>query len=283
MLIPFGFHIIIAKTLIIRPIISPPIFLSQMALHEEEEEDDQEHQEIHEQEDQETHANTQLPKTYTLSSINSLITIRQLPSQGIAFKLWPAATTLINLLDRQHSTTAAPLFIPSGNRLRVLELGSGTGVVGIAAAALFGASVTVTDLPHVLPSMEFNVEANADVLKLHGGEVNVAALSWGNEEEMEAMGRDYDLVIGSDLVYHDHLFEPLLETLHFFLDGGDKGLVFLMAHLKRWKKESAFFKKAKKMFDVEAIHTDPPCDGSRVGVIVYRFVTKSGQKTELHV
>ncbi|KAK6128445.1 hypothetical protein DH2020_037813 [Rehmannia glutinosa] len=197
-------------------------------------------------------------------------------------KLWPAATTLVNLLDRhsrRESTPLSSLFTTGAaqRRLRLLELGSGTGMVGIAAAVLLGASVTVTDLPHVLPNLQFNVDANAGILDLHGGSVDVAALSWGEIQEMERIGRDYDVIVGSDVVYHDHLYEPLLETLRFFLLGSEKKVVFLMAHLKRWKKESTFFKKAKKYFDVEVIHTDSPCNGSRVGVNVYTFVKRGGE------
>ena len=47
-----------------------------------------------------------------------------------------------------------------------------------------------------------------------------------------------------------------------------------MAHMKRWKKESLFFKKARKYFFVDVLHVDAPCNGSRVGVVVYRFVGK---------
>ncbi|KAK6152923.1 hypothetical protein DH2020_012562 [Rehmannia glutinosa] len=230
---------------------------------------------------EENHAQNQ-QQTYLLKSINSSILIRQIPSDGLSFQLWPAATTLVNLLDRhrrRESTPLSSLFTTGAaqRRLRLLELGSGTGMVGIAAAVLLGASVTVTDLPHVLPNLQFNVDANAGILDLHGGSVDVAALSWGEIQEMERIGRDYDVIVGSDVVYHDHLYEPLLETLRFFLLGSEKKVVFLMAHLKRWKKESTFFKKAKKYFDVEVIHTDSPCNGSRVGVNVYTFVKRGGE------
>ncbi|KAI3462480.1 hypothetical protein Pfo_019143 [Paulownia fortunei] len=225
----------------------------------------------------------QQQQSYLLHSINSTIVIRQLPSQGLSFQLWPAATTLVTLLDSHRDRQSTPLFslfssCATQRRLRLLELGSGTGLVGIAAAALLGASVTVTDLPHVLPNLQFNVNANAGILELHGGAVDVAALSWGDIQHMEGIGRDYDMILGSDVVYHDHLYEPLLQTLRFFLLGSEKKVVFLMAHLKRWKKESAFFKKAKKVFDVEVIHTDSPSDGARVGVIVYTFVRRGGEK-----
>ncbi|GMG99872.1 hypothetical protein Nepgr_001712 [Nepenthes gracilis] len=217
-----------------------------------------------------------------IPSINSMLLIRQLPSEGLSFQLWPAANTLVSLLDSyRHNPTNSPLsttlsFISNPQehrRLRILELGSGTGFVGVAAATILGANVTVTDLSHVVTNLKFNAAVNSDALALSGGAVEVAELSWGDVDHMEAIGRDYDLVLGSDVVYHDHLYEPLIETLRYFL-GGERKVVFLMAHLKRWKKESVFFKKAKKLFAVEIVHKDSPLEGKRVGVLVYRFLGK---------
>ncbi|KAI3768014.1 hypothetical protein L2E82_18445 [Cichorium intybus] len=219
-------------------------------------------------------------QSYHLASIDSTVVIRQLPSQGLSFQLWPAAATFVKLLDCYQASNADPFSATITNvnrrpRLRILELGSGTGIVGIAASAILGADVTVTDLPHVLQNLKFNVDANSQVLSPRGGQVHVSPLSWGENEEMEAMGREYDLIIGSDVVYHDNLYDPLLQTLKFFLlDGGDGEKVFLMAHLRRWKKESGFFKKAKKYFQVELIHEDGPSSESRTGVVVYRFARK---------
>ncbi|KAF8377935.1 hypothetical protein HHK36_031324 [Tetracentron sinense] len=209
-----------------------------------------------------------------LRSIASALVIRQIPSQGISFQLWPAATSFLTLLD--HNTSCTPLTPFLSKSQRILELGSGTGLVGIAAAATLGAYVTLTDLPHVLPNLQFNADANAHALAFNCGTVHVASLRWGEAEDMESVGREFDLLLASDVVYHDHLFDPLLQTVHFFLSG-DNSPVFLMAHLKRWKKkDSVFFKKARKMFHVEMIHSDPPSPGSRVGVAFYLFTRKCG-------
>ncbi|XP_059624676.1 uncharacterized protein LOC132267541 [Cornus florida] len=225
--------------------------------------------------------NQQLQHHY-IHSIQSTVLIRQIKSQGISFQLWPAATTLVSLLDRHRADpSSGPLTSLGGQgrrrRLRILELGSGTGLVGISAAAILGADVTVTDLTHVLPNLRFNADANADVLARHGGAVEVAALGWGEADQMERVGREFDLILGSDVVYHEHLFDPLIKTLGFLLVEGEEEVVFVMGHLRRWKKESVFFKKAKKLFDVEVIHSDDPTNGARVGVVVYRFARKKGK------
>lgn len=215
-----------------------------------------------------------------IRSIKSTVAIRQLPSQGLSFQLWPAATTLFTLLDNRSTGPLSPILdtISGGSThgaLRILELGSGTGIVGIAAAVTLGAEVTVTDLPHVIPNLQFNVDANADVLASRGGTVNVAALRWGEDADVEGVGREFDLVLASDVVYYDHLYEPLLKTLRSLMLGEGRKMVFVMAHLRRWKKDSAFFKRARKFFNVEVVHVDSPCEGSRIGVAVYRFAAKA--------
>ncbi|KAL2333703.1 hypothetical protein Fmac_014916 [Flemingia macrophylla] len=213
---------------------------------------------------------------HPLPSIQSTLSIRQLPSEGLSFQLWPAATALVSLLDsRRADPSASPLSAALRGRRRILELGSGTGIVGIAAAATLPADVTLTDLPHVVPNLRFNAEANAGVVGSSGGSVSVAALRWGDAGDVAAIGREFDLIVASDVVYHDHLYEPLLETLRLMMAGGSGSEVaFLMAHMKRWKKESAFFKKARKHFNVDVLHTHTPSHPSRVGVLIYRFLPK---------
>lgn len=224
----------------------------------------------------------QLMQQHFIRSMESTLLIRQLPSEGLAFKLWPAATSLVTLLDnyRCHPSNCplTPILTNLvGNRqLSILELGSGTGLVGMAAAAVLGARVTVTDLPHVIPNLKYNVDANAGLISRQGGVVYAAPLRWGEGADMEVMGREFDLVLASDVVYHDHLYEPLVETLRFLLLGsGKKEMVFVMAHLRRWKKESVFFNKAKKLFNVRKVHVDRPCHGARTGVVVYCMNAKT--------
>ncbi|PHT58987.1 hypothetical protein CQW23_01350 [Capsicum baccatum] len=108
--------------------------------------------------------------------------------------------------------------------------------------------------------------------KVNSGVVDVTVLSWGKNQDMKAISRDYDLILGSDVVYHDHLYEPLIEMLRFLFLGGGKKIAFVMAHLISWKRESVFFKRAKKLFDGQIIHPEPPSNGSRIGMVVYLYI-----------
>lgn len=212
----------------------------------------------------------------SLSSINSTLVIKQIPLEGVAHQIWPAATSLVTLLDQKNCEALSELFQvrPDNNvPYRILELGSGTGLVGIAAAAILGANVTVTDQPHVMLDLQLQINANAGILQINGGVVNAAKLNWGEYVHMEALGREYDYILATDVVYNEDMFDPLLNTLRWFMQGTN--IVFLMAHLKRWKKrENRFWGEARKHFDIESMHTDQPIDGNRVGVKLYKFVAK---------
>lgn len=265
---------------------------------------------------------------YTLHRSHHIVLVRQLPSRGIPFQVWPAASALCWFLDEMFwhlsgvitadhhnaftptSTKQQPangfelnpevghfahqLLHSRGDRqaLRVLELGAGTGMVGIASAFL-GAQVTITDLPHVLPNLLFNASANEEYLRATGlgGSVCVKALRWGEEKDAREVGHhNFDLILASDVVYHENLFDPLLLTLKWLLLGfkddddqisGKGNPIVLMAHLRRWKKDAHFFKKANKLFDVRVVYRHPAEPGSRLGVVVYSFANKGMNKSSV--
>lgn len=111
---------------------------------------------------------------------------------------------------------------------------------------------------------------------IRGGEVVVKKLAWGFEEDWMIGADDgsrFDLVLGSDVIYHQTLIQPLVKTAKFFARGN---VGFVMAYMKRWKKrETMFMKMVSKFFDVQLLHQDPLLNNHRTGVIVYRFVSKT--------
>ena len=66
----------------------------------------------------------------------------------------------------------------------VLELGSGTGLVGMAAAAVWGLNVTLTDLEAVEDNLRFNIQKNyLKVVEVRGGHVSAEVLDWYHPDE----------------------------------------------------------------------------------------------------
>ncbi|CAD6217550.1 unnamed protein product [Miscanthus lutarioriparius] len=214
---------------------------------------------------------------FQIPSLPDPITVRALPSRGLSFQLWPSASTLLRVLPAARSLLPRPR-APAGSPLSVLELGSGTGAAGLALAAALPARAVLSDLPDALPNLRHNAELNAPLIASAGGAASVVPLRWGDTAAMadvaaaQAAASPFDLVVASDVVYYEALVDPLIETLRFFVKGE---VVFVMAHMRRWKRtDKKFFGKARKVFDVEVVHEDPPLEGWRHGPVVYRFTAK---------
>jgi len=98
---------------------------------------------------------------------------------------------------------------------KVLELGSGLGLAGIAAA-LVGANVSLTDYePDALLFARYNAMRNIppDVL---AGRVRFQQLDWRTPGEVEKV----DLVIAADVAYERRNFSPLLSLIGQVLHPG---------------------------------------------------------------
>ncbi|KAM4644095.1 EEF1A lysine methyltransferase 3 [Amazona ochrocephala] len=120
------------------------------------------------------------------------------PRLGLAANVWEAALALARFLEQQR-------FEFRGRS--VIELGAGTGILGILAAML-GGDVTITDRPVALDQIRENVRLNFPGA---GARPRVRALEWGRDED--SFPRDFEVVLGSDLVYDPASFPALLRAL----------------------------------------------------------------------
>ena len=95
---------------------------------------------------------------------------------------------------------------------RVLELGCGTGLVGIVTAmTTAAAAVTLTDFdPTVLEVAAANLALNVP----HNADHSVKKLDWFNiASESEGWIGAVDMIVASDVVYDPDLVPPLVEVL----------------------------------------------------------------------
>jgi predicted nicotinamide N-methyase len=113
--------------------------------------------------------------------------------------VWPAALPMAAAVQQSGWQTS----------LRVLELGCGTGLVGLAALAA-GLHVTFTDYePRAVQLARHNAILNGY------SQFAARVLDWRNPESEQ-----FPVILGCDLLYQESAFEPLLNLLEQMLAPG---------------------------------------------------------------
>lgn len=145
-----------------------------------------------------------------------------LTGDDLGLKTWAASYLLAKRLrsfdlPRSHGFQDAP----------VLELGAGTGLVGLAMAGL-GADVVLTDLPSICPNLARNVQNNHGLVTSLGGSVRTAILDWMDpasycpypDEETpakQAMPTQFPLILAADSLYSPDHPRMLVDTINVWL------------------------------------------------------------------
>jgi hypothetical protein len=209
------------------------------------------------------------------------VAIRERKILGIAHQLWPAAGYLCDyllshpdiLFDESNIDEQSIL---ANNPVQVIELGAGLGLTGIYLAAYFNqpaaqrsvgpsvakVNVTCTDIAEAIPGISENImlnQATLDTERLSLEDEKKTTLCayaqelfWGNDEHVHRLMLRLQqenpcrspVVIAADVVYWESLFVPLLQTIALLCNEYDCDVV--IAHVKRWKKDSKFFALCKK-------------------------------------
>lgn len=209
---------------------------------------------------------------FTLSINGKALTVRQAPcaSNGHAQEasstsdgmctgstVWDAGIVLAACL---LETGLLSRLVGRGNAGRCLELGAGTGLAGIAAAATGNFSyLRMTDLATVVPLVQQNVELNR---KSFPRQVLVEAicLRWDSEVDLQNASRKgpFDVILGSDLLYRRPVIEPLLKALTCL---AEKHTIVLLAASVGHSPETVreFCARAGQRFRVERLPVSMQC------------------------
>ncbi|XP_054864352.1 protein N-lysine methyltransferase METTL21A [Amphiprion ocellaris] len=166
---------------------------------------------------------------------------------GVAAVVWDAAVVMCMYLELGKVELHGKLAI---------ELGAGTGLVGISATFLIlpGAEVTITDREPALDFLSANVKANLPTDCQRS--VVVSELTWGKGLERYPPSR-FDLVLGADIVYLEDTFVPLLQTLEHLCS--DTTVVLLACKI-RYERDRNFLSMLKLRFKVEEVYYEKQRD-----------------------
>ncbi|KAF9099520.1 hypothetical protein BGX27_000601 [Mortierella sp. AM989] len=186
--------------------------------------------------------------------------------------LQPKTTvTADSLISPSVSSSSPPQ--PPQPPIRILELGAGTGYVGITLAKRLTSDCTLilTDLEEVVPLMEKNVAlhlpdnknisasspSSSNDTSRQCARVLVEPLAWGNSEhatKLLSQGK-IDYIIASDLVYFPELYPPLLQTLKEVAVVGETKVLFGYKERAPWK-ESPFWEEFGRFFEIEVVRIE---------------------------
>jgi len=157
---------------------------------------------------------------------------------GIAGKLWDGGKVLLEVLVQRKGLDV------TGKS--VLELGAGTGAVGVGLKLLGASQVTITDLGEVLGQIQANVDLNQV-------EADVKECAWGETK----LDRAAEIVCFADCIYDPEMYQPLIETLDWLTQLNPK-LDLIWAHRHRNPQDHEFFQKMNAMFSNSILHGPGP-------------------------
>ncbi|CAK7273799.1 Protein-lysine N-methyltransferase rrg1 [Sporothrix epigloea] len=144
------------------------------------------------------------------SQIDLIIKEPALVGDSLGFKTWGTSYAMARMLPALAYTPGLCHLQPLLRQgLPVLELGAGTGLLGLAAAALWRANVVLSDLAEIVPNLAINVERNSKIIQARGGCARTGVLQWGanrSENDTEAG----IVVVDTSLFPADHQFTLIL-------------------------------------------------------------------------
>lgn len=152
-------------------------------------------------------------------SIDVKITEPNLTAEQLPLETW--ASSWVMASQMHHLKINLPT---NSISVPILELGAGTGLVGITAATAWKAPVVLTDLAPIVPGLAANIALNQELLNDNNASATCGALDWNNPAELILENGDRkpsahkaDVILAADTVYSeehpDLLSKVVLEWL----------------------------------------------------------------------
>jgi predicted nicotinamide N-methyase len=165
-------------------------------------------------------------------------------------KIWPASWVLAGYLAE----------IPVAAEKDFLEIGGGTGLVGIVAAA-FGHRITMTE--YNPDALQF---ARANALINECPQLNIQQLDWHHPR----LAGQFDYIVASEVSYRAQDIQPLLMLFKNSLKTG--GEVILAGEMRKLSKD--FYQALETLFDIRVLKKILRSDSEEINIFLFRLRLK---------
>ncbi|KEQ59161.1 uncharacterized protein M437DRAFT_57218 [Aureobasidium melanogenum CBS 110374] len=191
-----------------------------------------------------------------------------LTEDNLGLKTW--ASSFVFARNWHALRDRIPLIFDKDENATILELGAGTGLVGIAAAAVLGADVLLTDLPEIVPNLERNITSNEDIINSRNGSARAAMLDWTVPEKIiypektnessrplvaEEESSTYPLIVAADPIYSKEHPGWLVQTINCHLSHVPDARVLIQIPIREaYAEERADLKDRMISIGLELCH-----------------------------
>ncbi len=183
-----------------------------------------------------------VPKDKDGNFIDVEIHISRLRAENLSLTTWGSSYILASQLHHIEVNTQSL----HQEELQILELGAGTGLVGLSAAAIWKANVALTDLAPIVPSLAKNIEANEQLLALKGASAACGTLDWNEPSKlvMNSKARDEatktlsntvnkaSVILAADTIYSEEHPQMLAQTILAWLKPGSEARAIIAYPLR---------------------------------------------------
>lgn len=186
----------------------------------------------------------------------TVLRLSQNRSQGSStgWLVWPVAIDLCKYLMSQPELVKDK---------KVLELGAGTGAVGITCGLIGSNSVCISDLPECIPILNANLKSNLALVSPRT-KMSVDTVRWGNKADIDLAVKDhggFDAIVGSDIIFHqpEEVLSALVRTICEASNFATKVLIAYEDRVGMIEDEEFFFEPMRSHF--QSLETvDLGCD-----------------------
>jgi len=129
-----------------------------------------------------------IPLNGSGDAINIELEEPALTAENLGLSTWASSfilATNLHRFDIDPGSSYRPVGLePIDTGINVLELGAGTGLLGLSAAAIWRTTVVLSDLGPIVPGLAMNISANKETLSACGAGASCGTLDWAISDKL---------------------------------------------------------------------------------------------------